>query len=131
MNGKKGFTLIEMLIIVTLVGILAMMVIPQYKYAVIRAKEASLKKDLHDMRDAINQFYADKKRYPTSLEDLVTYRYIRSIPVDPFLKTRDWELIHPEPIQGEEFDPELLQAVIDVKSLFQGTALDQTKFRDW
>lgn len=131
MRKRNGFTLMEMLIIAALIGILAMIVIPQFKNTVIRAKEAALKKSLFNMREQINNFFADKKRYPTSLEELVSFRYLREIPMDPFLKKREWELINPEPIEGEDFDLETAQAVIDVRSLNPGTALDGSKLQEW
>ena len=81
--AKKGFTLIEILIVVTLIGILVAILIPQYKYSVLRAKEAVLKENLFQVRDAINKYYFDKKKYPSALEDLVTARYLREVPFDP------------------------------------------------
>ena len=128
---KKGFTLIETLIVATMIGILVVILIPQYKYSVIRAREAVLKEDLFQMRDCISKFFYDKKKYPSSLDDLVTYRYLRKVPEDPFMRTAAWEPVHAEPIAGEEYDPETAQGIIDVKSQNQGTALDGTKYADW
>ena len=128
---KKGFTLIETLIVATMIGILVVILIPQYKYSVIRAREAVLKEDLFQMRDAISKFFYDKKKYPDSLEDLVSYRYLRKVPEDPFMRTATWEPVHAEPIAGEEYDPETAQGIIDVKTLNPGTALDGTKYADW
>jgi general secretion pathway protein G len=129
--AKKGFTLIEVLIVVTLIGILVAILVPQYKYSVLRAKEAVLKENLFQLRDAINKYYFDKKKYPAALEDLVTGRYLREIPLDPINKTREWHLVMAEPLEGEEPDPEALQGVIDVKSLSQATAMDGTPYADW
>jgi general secretion pathway protein G len=129
--ARKGFTLIEILIVVTLIGILVAILVPQYKYSVLRAKEAVLKEDLFQMRDAINKYYFDKKKYPAGLEDLVTARYLREVPVDPISKLREWKLVMFEPLEGEEYDPEEAQGVVDVKSLSQGTALDGTPYADW
>lgn len=128
---KKGFTLIETLIVATMIGILVVILIPQYKYSVIRAREAVLKEDLFQMRDAISKFFYDKKKYPSSLDDLVTYRYLRKVPEDPFLHAAAWDPVHAEPIEGEEFDPETAQGIIDIKSLNQAAALDGTKYSDW
>jgi general secretion pathway protein G len=128
---KKGFTLIETLIVVTMIGILAAILIPQYKYSVLRAKEAVLKENLFQIRDAINKYYADKKKYPAGLDDLVSSRYLRAIPQDPISHGQQWQIIMAEPLEGEEFDPEALAGVIDVKSLSQATALDGTLYADW
>jgi general secretion pathway protein G len=128
---KRGFTLIEILIVVTLIGILVAILVPQYKYSVLRAKEAVLKENLFQLRDAINKYNFDKKKYPAALEDLVTGRYLREIPLDPINKTREWHLVMAEPLEGEEPDPDALQGIIDVKSLSQATALDGTPYADW
>ncbi len=129
--AKKGFTLIEVLIVVTLIGILVAILVPQYKYSVLRAREAVLKENLFQLRDAINKYYFDKKKYPAALEDLVTGRYLREIPLDPINKTREWHLVMAEPLEGEEPDPEALQGIIDIKSLSQATAMDGTPYADW
>jgi general secretion pathway protein G len=129
--ANKGFTLIEILIVVTLIGILVAILIPQYKYSVLRAKEAVLKENLFQVRDAINKYYFDKKKYPSGLEDLVTARYLREVPFDPIAKKREWQLVTAEPVEGEEFDPEEAQGVIDVKSLSQTTSLDGTPYAQW
>jgi general secretion pathway protein G len=129
--AKKGFTLIEILIVVTLIGILVAILVPQYKYSVLRAKEAVLKEDLFQMRDAINKYYFDKKKYPAGLEDLVSSRYLREVPVDPISKQREWKLVMIEPQEGEEYDPEEMQGVVDVRSLSQAKALDGTLYADW
>lgn len=128
---RRGFTLVETLIVVTMIGILAAILIPQFKHSVLRAKEAVLKEDLFQMRDAIGKYFYDKKRYPTSLDDLVTGRYLPRVPEDPFRHVAEWELIHPEPGEDEEFDPEEAQAIIDVKTLHEGTASDGSRYRDW
>ena len=77
------------------------------------------------------EYYYDKNKYPVALDDLVTAKYLRKIPIDPFLKTSDWELIHFEPEEMEDFDPEIAEGIIDVRSLNQGTALDGSKYSDW
>jgi general secretion pathway protein G len=129
--GKKGFTLIEMLIVVSMIGILVVILIPQYKYSVLRAKEAVLKENLFQIRDAINKYYTDKKKYPAGLDDLVSSRYLRDIPHDPISGGRQWQTVTAEPLEGEEFDAEAFVGVIDVKSLSQAAALDGTVYSDW
>jgi len=129
--AKKGFTLIEVLIVVTIIGILVAILVPQYRYSVLRAKEAVLKENLFQLRDAINKYCFDKKKYPAGLEDLVAARYLRSIPLDPINKTQEWLLVKAEPLEGEEFDPEADQGVLDVKSLSKAMAMDGTPYADW
>jgi len=128
---KRGFTLIEALIVLTLIGILVSILVPQYRSSVIRAKEAVLKENLFQMRDAINKFYTDKKKYPTSLEELAANRYLRDVPVDPFTKNKEWELIHAEPGEEEDYDPEIHEGIVDVKSRAKGVALDGSTYTQW
>lgn len=129
--SNRGFTLAEVLIVVTMIGILVAIALPQYKYSVIRAREAVLRENLFQMRDAINKHYHDKKKYPAGLEDLVSARYLREIPFDPILKKREWKIVLAEPMEDEEFDPELAQGMVDVKSLSEAISLDGTPYADW
>lgn len=129
--SNRGFTLVEVLIVVTMIGILVAIAVPQYKYSVIRAREAVLRENLFQMRDAINKYYYDKKKYPASLEEMVSARYLREVPFDPILKKREWKIVMAEPMEGEEFDPELAQGMVDVKSLAETVSLDGTPYADW
>jgi general secretion pathway protein G len=128
---NNGFTLVEILIVMALIGILVAIIIPNYSHSIIRAKEAVLKENLFQIRDAINKFYLDKKKYPTSLEDLVTFKYLPKIPVDPMLNAANWQTIHFEPEEYEDYDPEISESIIDVRSRYQGTALDGSKYEEW
>ncbi len=104
---------------------------PQYKYSVIRAREAVLKENLFQVRDAINKYFYDRKKYPAGLEDLVSARYLRDVPVDPVLRKKEWRLVLAEPQEGEEFDAEEAQGIVDVKSLAPGNGLDGSAYADW
>src|SRR5215472_1837903 len=90
-NYKKdaGFTLVELMIVMAIVGVLAVVAIPSYVGAVRQAREAVLKEDLHVMRTAIDSFTADKQKAPQSLDDLVNEGYLRKIPVDPMTRAKD------------------------------------------
>src|SRR5438132_7836789 len=85
-SPDTGFTMIELAIVMTIIIILASMGMAQYKNAHIRAAEAVLKEDLFQMRDAIDQYYADKNKYPVALDELVSEGYLRKLPQDPFTK---------------------------------------------
>jgi len=129
---KKGFTLVEIIIVLVLIGILVAVVTPIYKNSVVRAREAVLKENLFQIRDAISKFYQDKLKYPTALEDLVTNKYLSRIPVDPVTDNANWELIHFEPEELEDFDPEIAEGIIDVRSKSDRLSLDgSSKYSDW
>jgi len=85
----SGFTLIELLIVVSIVGILATLAVPSYRIATLKAREATLKRDLYVFRDSIDQFRADQGHYPGTLRDLVDKQYLRTIPADPFTHSPD------------------------------------------
>ena len=87
----EGWTLIEMLVVLSLIMILTSVAMTQYRNSVQAAKEGALRSNLYQMRDAIDQYYADKNKYPESLETLVSERYMRSIPKDPITNTTDWQ----------------------------------------
>ena len=125
----RGFTLIELMIVMAIIGILATLAIPTYKYANIKAKEAVLKENLFRLRDTLDQFYADRGNYPYTLEELVSEGYLRRIPIDPITGTADtWELVYEELAEGEE---EKLPGIFDLHSGSYDTALDGTIYHDW
>lgn len=126
-----GFTLVEIIVVLVLIGILVAMVSPIYKHSVIRAREAVLKENLFMIRDSISKFYQDKHKYPTSLEDLVTNKYLSRIPIDPIMNTNEWELIRFEPEETEDFDPEVAEGIIDVKSKSPDKAQDGSLYNEW
>ena len=128
-SRASGFTLMEMMIVMVLIVILAGIGLSVYGNSVQRAKEATLKEDLFRMRDAIDQYYADKNKYPGSLEDLVTDKYLRAVPVDPFTASTDsWQTTAAEPDPG---NPSLESGISNVKSGSEQTGLDGTRYADW
>jgi general secretion pathway protein G len=128
-SRTSGFTLMEMMIVMVLIVILAGIGLSVYGNSVQRAKEAALKENLFRMRDAIDQYYADKNKYPSSLEDLVSGKYLRAVPVDPFTTTADtWQTTASEPDPSQ---PTLESGISDVKSGSEQTALDGTRYADW
>jgi general secretion pathway protein G len=124
----RGFTLIELLVVMSLIVVFATLGLVQYRYSVLRAKEAVLREDLFRLRDAIDQFYADRNRYPVQLSDLVAEGYMRQIPQDPMTEsTESWHTIQAEPEPGEAFEA----GIFDVKSGSDGVSLDGSRYADW
>lgn len=129
LNGQRGFTLIELLVVISLISILAAMGLVQYKNSIVRTQEAVLKTDLFRMNDAIDQYYADKGKYPASLETLVSDGYLRKIPEDPITKSADtWQTVPAEP---DPNNPSVEPGIYTVKSGATGTALDGSNYSDW
>ena len=127
--AARGFTMIEPVVVVSLIVVLAAIGMAQYRNGVTRAQEAVLKEDLFRMRDALDQYHADKQKYASSLEDLVTEGYLRAIPKDPFTQSSDtWVPVQADP---DESDPEALLGIYNVKSGSERTALDGTKYSEW
>jgi general secretion pathway protein G len=126
---SSGFTLIELLVVISMISILAAMGIAQYRNSVRRAEEATLKTDLFQMRDAIDQYYADKNKYPATLEALVTDGYLRKIPIDPITKSADtWETV---PAEADPGNPTAEPGVYNVKSGATGTSMEGTAYSEW
>jgi general secretion pathway protein G len=128
-TGSEGFTLVELLIVISLISILAAMGLVQYRNSVMSSKEAVLRTDLFRMRDAIDQYFADKQKYPSALDSLVSEGYLRKLPEDPITKSADtWTTVPAEP---DPNNPSAEPGVYDVKSGAQGTGLDGTNYSDW
>ena len=124
-----GFTLIELMIVMTLIVILASIGLTTYTNGVTRSKEAVLKENLFRLRDSIDQYYADKNNYPETLSSLVLEKYIRTVPVDLFTQSTDtWQLVMSEVNSEDLLKP---PGVFDIKSGSQQTALDGSQYSDW
>ena len=137
MRRENGFTLIELLIVVAIIGIIAGIAVVQLQNAPKKAREAVLKEDLYALRDCIDQYFADKGKYPESLDTLVEENYLRKLPTDPMTNSSEtWQVVHAEADSdsgGGGGDPADSGAggIIDVKSGADGTALDGTRYSDW
>ena len=128
-DRESGFTLLELLVVASILIVLAGIGLVQYKNSKTRASEAVLKQDLFNMRDALDQYYADKGMWPGTLDELVSSGYIRRVPDDPFtLSNSTWQTIPSEP---DPTNPTAAPGVYDVKSGSDGTALNGEKYSDW
>jgi general secretion pathway protein G len=125
----RGYTLVEVLIVISLIVLLTSVGLATYTNRVRRAREAVLKEDLFRMRDAMDQYYADKNKYPATLQDLVTDGYLREIPKDPITDSAEtWVTENAEP------DPNNVSAepgIRDVKSGSEETSMEGTKYSEW
>ena len=127
--AQSGFTMIELMVVMAIIVILTTIGMAQYRNSTIYARESVLKEDLFRMRDAIDQYYADKAQYPSTLDSLVSDGYIRKLPEDPFTKSSSsWQTVPAEPDPNH---PTAEAGVFDVKSGSDATALDGTKYSDW
>lgn len=121
---KNGFTMIELLVAITILGLLVSIAAPRYFGNMDRAKEGVLKEDLYLMRDAIDKFYADRNRYPTTLDELVKEHYLRKVPVDPFtLSSLSWVQLPSE--------DKSIAGIVDVRSGAPNAGKDGTWLKDW
>jgi general secretion pathway protein G len=128
-HRERGFTLIELMVVMTIIVTLATVGMVQYRQSVTFAKESVLRDQLFALRDAIDQYYADKNQYPPTLDDLVSSGYMRSLPKDPFTNATDsWVTVPSEP---DPNNPVTAPGVYDVKSGAEGTAMGGDPYADW
>ena len=141
---QRGFTLIELMVVVTIIGILAGVAVSNVRWAQQRARESALRHDLFEMRKAIDDYYADKQKYPDGLQTLKSEHYLRLIPRDPITQKDDWEEVQAQPDPtGSSSDPNAMPVdptavgtsgqpgIVDVKSKAPGNGLDGTPYNSW
>lgn len=134
---QSGFTLIELIVVVTIIGILAAVAVSNVKWAQTKAREAALRHDLFVMRKSIDDYYADKQKYPESLQTLTHDRYLRNIPNDPLTGKADWEEVqNSEPDTNASTDPSAQNesaapGIYDVKSRAPGIGQDGKAYNTW
>jgi len=123
---KRGFTLIELVIVMAIIALLMSIAVPRYFQHLQRAKEATLRQDLNIVRDSIDKFFGDKGRYPSSLDELVKERYLRAIPIDPITESSTtWVRVAP-PAQAQSTGE-----LYDIRSGAAGNASDGRPYGDW
>jgi general secretion pathway protein G len=123
-DKTKGFTLIELLVVMAIIGTLLTIAVPRYFHSVEKSKEAVLHQNLALTRQALDKFFSDNGKYPDSLDELVSKKYLRSLPYDPISESNTtWVIIAPETTDKG--------AIYDIKSGAQGKALNDTEYKDW
>jgi general secretion pathway protein G len=129
LRRSSGFTLLELIVVMTLIGLLVGIALPAYRDATQRAKEATLREDLARMREAIDEYHTDKGEYPPALEDLVTVGYLRALPQDPISGSDGtWQI---EYAPWEMVDEGQIAGVFNVRSGAEGEGLNGTPYSEW
>jgi general secretion pathway protein G len=124
----RGFTLIELIIVISIVMILASIAAMYYQHSILRAKESVLRNDLFILRSGIDQYTLDKQRAPQSLEDLVSAGYIKSMPKDPITNAVDWATVSEDSMMAVD---QTAPGIVDVHSNSSLTASDGTQYSSW
>ena len=121
---RHGFTLVELLVVLSILALLLTLAVPKYFTSIEKAKDATLKQDLNTLRESLDKYYADNGQYPKTLDDLVEHKYIRKLPIDPITeKNNTWIFTPPDPpLEGD---------IYDIHSGSKGVAKDGTRYEDW
>ncbi|HEY3205173.1 MAG TPA: prepilin-type N-terminal cleavage/methylation domain-containing protein [Thermoanaerobaculia bacterium] len=129
---ERGFTLLELLVVMTIIGILAAIAVPALRDSPKRAREATLRADLFTFRSVIDQYKGDKGNYPADLQTLIKDGYMRKIPLDPMTKEANWVLTYEEePSEPDDPSQQVVPGIIDVHSASKEKALDGTSYNEW
>jgi general secretion pathway protein G len=127
-SHARGFTLLEMMIVISIIIILMAVAIPNYNRTVIQSRESVLRSNLSTLRSVISQYTLDKQKAPQSLDDLVQAGYLRQIPVDPMTKETNWEVVQEDVMMAvDQQEP----GITDVHSASSGVATDGTAYSTW
>ena len=129
-NGRfaRGFTLIELMIVMAIISILVAMAVPMYQKSVVRARESVLRQNLFTLRTVIDEYTYDKAKAPQSLEDLVQEGYLRQVPVDPMTGEADWNTIQEDAVTSvNQTEP----GIFDIRSKSDKKSLEGTPYNEW
>ena len=126
--GGDGFTLIELMIVLTMVAILVSIALPIADSAILRAREAVLKSNLHTLRTLIDHYTADKRKAPQTLDDLVSAGYLRALPKDPITNDTDWQIVMEE---ASMFPDQLELGIYDIRSNSEAISSEGTPYSEW
>ncbi|HUC27949.1 MAG TPA: prepilin-type N-terminal cleavage/methylation domain-containing protein [Candidatus Acidoferrum sp.] len=128
LQGARGFTLLELMIVISIIMILMAVAVPVYNQSIIQARESVLRSNLSTLRNVISQYTLDKQKAPQSLDDLVQGGYLRQVPVDPMTRLPNWEVVQEDVLLAvDQQDP----GITDVHSASSGTASDGTAYSTW
>ncbi len=126
--GSRGFTLLEMMVVISIIMILMAVAVPMYNQSIVQARESVLRSNLSTLRNVIQQYTLDKQKAPQSLDDLVTAGYLKKIPEDPMTREPNWEVVQEDyTIAVDQQDP----GITDVHSASSGTATDGSAYSTW
>jgi general secretion pathway protein G len=128
LGRSRGFTLLELMIVISIMMILMAIAVPMYNQSIVRARESVLRQDLFTLRQVIDQYTLDKQKAPQSLDDLTTAGYIRQVPLDPMTGQANWEVVQEDVLQAaDQQEP----GISDVHSASSATSTDGTAYSSW
>jgi general secretion pathway protein G len=126
--ATHGFTLLELMIVISVIMILMAVAVPVYNQSIVQARESVLRSNLSTLRDVIQQYTLDKQKAPQGLDDLVQAGYLRQVPIDPMTRQPNWEVVQEDLLQAvDQQEP----GITDVHSASNGTASDGTAYSTW
>ena len=127
-RGRRGYTLVELIIVMAIISILVSIAVPIYQKSLVRSKESLLKNNLFTLRTVIDEYTFDKQKAPQSLDDLVSDGYLRQVPIDPITGNNQWQIIMEDAVSTVD---QTQPGIWDVRSLATQKSLEGTPYSDW